>query len=102
MDTFINYEYPDNKYLQYANDMGLFMFTKFLLRVQPVIAKQFDKHTANAVASVAVQQYLGNVSDIPDSAMVLRGIVPPIHGDALEHLWQGLMPAGLVLFDKFL
>jgi len=101
VDTFINYEFPDNKYLQYMNDMGLFMFTKFFLRIQSVITRMFDKKTANAIASLAAQQALGNISDISDSSIIARGIIPPIHGDVVEHMWQGLMPAGLVVVQDY-
>ena len=41
--TFINYDVPTSPGMQYMNDMGLFMFTKFFLRIQAVLAKLMDK-----------------------------------------------------------
>lgn len=95
MDTFINYEYPDNKYLQYMNDMGLFMFTKFFLRIQKVIFKTFDQQTANSMASIILQQNLGDVADPGDSSVLLRGIIPQLRTDVSEHIQQAITPYGL-------
>jgi hypothetical protein len=48
--TFINYDLPTSQGLQYANDMGLFMFTKFFLRVQAVLFKLLGKKAGSVIA----------------------------------------------------
>jgi hypothetical protein len=48
--TFINYDVPTSQGLQYANDMGLFMFTKFFLRIQAVLMKLLGKRAGSAIA----------------------------------------------------
>ena len=40
-NMFINYDKPQSSIEQYANDIGLIMFTKFLKRIQFIIAKGF-------------------------------------------------------------
>jgi hypothetical protein len=48
--TFINYDVPTSQGLQYANDMGLFMFTKFFLRIQAVLVKLLGKRAGSVIA----------------------------------------------------
>jgi hypothetical protein len=54
--TFIYYNTPQNKYLQYMNDMGMFMFSKFLFRIQPVIVSMAYQQTARSMAMHGLQQ----------------------------------------------
>lgn len=49
-EAFILYDLPTNKYIQYANDMGLFVFSKFFLRIQKVILRTFKEHPARTIA----------------------------------------------------
>ena len=48
--TFINYDLPTSQGLQYANDMGLFMFTKYFLRIQAVLFKLLGKKAGSVIA----------------------------------------------------
>lgn len=49
-EAFILYDLPTNKYVQYANDMGIFVFSKFFLRIQKVILRTFKEHPARTIA----------------------------------------------------
>lgn len=61
-EAFINYEVPSNKTLQFLNDIGLVMFTKYYLRIQRVIYILLRKHPA----SILLQSYLlGSVAGMP-------------------------------------
>ena len=67
-DTFINYDIPTSPELQYLNDMGFLMFTKFLFRIQKVIFRIFKENPVNVLALEALQQgMIGDKSDITDS-----------------------------------
>ena len=61
--TFIYYDMPQNRWLQYMNDNGFMMFTKFFLRIQPVIAQLFQENPVKATGVFAVQQALMNPFD---------------------------------------
>ena len=61
-ETFINYEWNSSAGLQYLNDMGILMYTKFLFRIQKVIMKAFRDKPINAYTSLAIQ---GAIYDIP-------------------------------------
>ena len=82
-EAFINYEVPSNKALQFLNDIGLVMFTKYYLRIQRVIYTLLRKHPA----SVLLQSYLlGSIAGMPT---VLESFAPstmhlPVAGSVFE------------------
>jgi hypothetical protein len=55
LDTFIYYNIPQNKYLQWMNDNGLFMFTKFFFRIQHIAFRLFQRSPTRAAAAFAFQ-----------------------------------------------
>ena len=40
---FVNYSYLDNRYIKYANDMGLILFTKYFFRALKTLKQVYDK-----------------------------------------------------------
>ena len=71
METFINYDVPTAPSIQYINDMGFFMFTKFLFRIQKIILKMFKDNPVNALAIQGVQSLTDyNFSDIYDNNLI--------------------------------
>jgi hypothetical protein len=63
LETFIYYEQPQHPLLQYFNDLGLLMFTKFYLRIQRVNAKLLIKRPAHTTAFMALDQMTGDTPD---------------------------------------
>jgi len=59
VETFINYDTPSLPLLQYANDMGLVMFTKFWLRNQRVLVKTARKHPVGALGLTVLAGGIG-------------------------------------------
>jgi hypothetical protein len=55
LDSFIYYDIPQNRQLQYLNDTGFFMFTKFFFRIQHVIARLYSQNPASAFAVLGLQ-----------------------------------------------
>jgi len=74
MSTFINYDLPSSKELQYVNDMGWLMYTKFFFRIQRIIWKMWMDKPANSLALLGVQELLGDVADISDSLITPNGV----------------------------
>lgn len=64
VETFVNYDLPTHKSLQYGNEMGLLMFTKFSIRTQKVILKLLRDKPENVAMGILLQSVLGDVSDI--------------------------------------
>lgn len=58
-EVFINYDIPTNRMLQAANDLGLFMFTKFTVRFQRALARQLHQNGGHAMLQhFMVEEYL--------------------------------------------
>ncbi|RKM01647.1 hypothetical protein D6D92_02505 [Moraxella catarrhalis] len=58
-EVFINYDTPTNRTLQAANDLGLFMFTKFTVRFQRALARQLHQNGGHAMLQhFMVEEYL--------------------------------------------
>ena len=53
-DNFINYDVPTSQVLQYANDMGILMFTKYNIRIQKALFALLAKRPASALAQFAL------------------------------------------------
>jgi len=75
IETFVNYDIPTGREMQYINDVGLLMFTKFLFRIQKVIFKNFKEKPATSLAVYSLQEMFGDVSDIADSNLITSSII---------------------------
>jgi hypothetical protein len=65
--TFINYDIPSHENVQFADDMGLFMFNKFFFRIQAVLARQVGTHPARFLTLLGVEQVFGTQEAIHHS-----------------------------------
>ena len=52
-DLFINYDIPTHRTIQYMNDHGFLMFTKYYVRIQKMIGLMFKEHPGRVVAMAA-------------------------------------------------
>ena len=62
--TFIEYDPATHPLIQYGNDMGPTMFTKFALRIQGRIAWLVKNKPANVLGLALFQSVVGNIPDI--------------------------------------
>lgn len=83
-DSFVNYDVPSHRHMQYLNDMGLLMFTKYYLRIQKVIMQMFREHPARAIMMVTLDSYLQGMQTIVDSSMWGR-LGNPLEWGALQY-----------------
>jgi len=74
VDAFINYDVPTSKELQYLNDMGFFMFSKFLFRIQKVILQNFTENPARVLSLLLMQGAFGGITDILDDNLITGSI----------------------------
>jgi hypothetical protein len=74
MDSFVDYEMNNSPEMQWVNDVGLVMFTKFLIRIQRVIARSFREHPGKVVAAQIMEHAVHDSPDILDSSMVLHPV----------------------------
>ena len=65
-DSFINYDLPMPKALQYTDDMGITMFTKYFLRIQKVLLKLFKENPAGVLTTIAAGHFMTLGSTVLD------------------------------------
>jgi hypothetical protein len=69
IDSFIYYDVPQNVWLQYANDLGVLMFTKYFFRIQQRIYRLYKNNPLTAISVLALQRmstdfpFNSNISD---------------------------------------
>ena len=71
-DAFINYDIPTGKGLDYLNKMGLFMFTKFVLRFQQAIMKQLNTRAGSAISQHLLVEEFTNQAGVLEPFMLNR------------------------------
>ncbi len=77
-EIFINYTYPDNRWLQKMNDMGFVLFTKYWIRIQKVIMNLLTEHPIRAGIALAAEEAMNittgiDTPDIIDSSAIFHG-----------------------------
>lgn len=83
-ESFINYDVPTGQGMDYMNRMGLFMFTKFFLRFQKVLAKAFIHKPAQMIIQHELLESGLDMQGILDPAMALRIGNNPFEASALS------------------
>jgi hypothetical protein len=75
ISTFINYDLPTHKLIQYGNDMGFLWFTKYYVRVQKILLKTLINNTARVLGLLSFEWMFGDVfPDIYDTTLAPENI----------------------------
>jgi hypothetical protein len=85
-DSFVNYDLPSHRTLQYLNDMGIVMFTKYYLRIQKVIMRLVKERPARGLILVALEHYLSGLQSVLDSSWTNKIGNNPLQDGALGYL----------------
>jgi hypothetical protein len=71
-EAFVNYDIPMHRSLQYMDDMGLMMFTKYFMRIQRVLLKTAREHPARMLGLAALNSLYDLGPIVLDSSAVFR------------------------------
>ena len=71
-DMFVDYSLVQNKWVKYADDMSIFMFSKYLFRIQKAIARNFIENPIPMMSSMLAQRMTYDISSIDDSSLFRR------------------------------
>ena len=85
-DSFVNYDLPSHRTLQYLNDMGIVMFTKYYLRIQKVIMRLVREKPARGLLLAAIGHMWSGLDTIMDSSWVNKLGNNPLQEGALGYL----------------
>lgn len=69
-DMFVDYSLVQNKWVKYADDMSIFMFSKYLFRIQKAIARNFIENPIPMMSSMLAQRMTFDISSIDDSSLL--------------------------------
>jgi predicted Zn-dependent protease len=64
LEDFVFYDEPTDPRIKFMNDYGIFMYSKFFIRIQRVYAKLFAKNPAISLTTMFVDQNLADLSSI--------------------------------------
>ncbi len=95
-DVFINYSVPNSKVLEYANKMGLVMFTKYIQRIQRVLKAGAINHPANFALALAGQDMFYDVSDIGEQSYITKDMSYMIK-NPIDNLMTAITPQSATL-----
>ena len=97
-DTFIDYDAPTSKQIQYLNDTNFLMFTKFFIRSQKIIYQTYANAPARALSLLGFEEAFGEMSTINDSNIINTSILGKINFP-LGLAGELAVPHGLLLLD---
>ena len=83
-EAFINYDIPMPKWLQYTDDMGITMFTKYVTRIQRVLAKVVQEHPTRVLTMLTIDQFANLGPIVLDSSWVHKLGHNPLNWGALQ------------------
>jgi hypothetical protein len=70
ISTFINYDLPTHRGIQYGNDMGFLWFTKYYIRIQKILLTTLASNPARVMALIVGEWAYGDViADMYDSTL---------------------------------
>ena len=84
-DAFVNYDIPTHRSMQYMNDMGFLMFTKYYLRIQRVLLQMFAEKPARMLMMSLFSGFFNGVETVLDSNMLGRLGNNPFISGALRY-----------------
>lgn len=69
-ETFINYDVPMHRGMQYLDNMGLFMFTKYFLRIQRVLTRTMRENPGRVLGLMALDHYMSIGPNVLDGSFL--------------------------------
>lgn len=94
-DAFINYNKPNSKFVEWANQMGFMMFTKYFTRIQRAIRESAETHPLRVLLAIIGQELLtGDIEDVTDQSIFTKNLGNLFYSP-LENLLGAMHPHGL-------
>ena len=84
-DDFINYDIPMHRSMQWLDDTGIFMFSKYYLRIQKVISRMFKENTARMLGAILLGSYMDLGPIVLDGSWVHKFGNNPLNWGALQY-----------------
>jgi hypothetical protein len=98
LDVFVNYNKPSSSTEEWANQMGLMMFTKYFKRVQRAINIGVREYPVTFLANMAMQEFVvGDIPGVEDSNVFSKnyGATTYVPTELLDHMYRAVMPTSV-------
>lgn len=93
-DAFINYNKPNSRLVEYFNQMGFLMFTKYFTRIQKAIKYHSKEHPMKVLLAVLGQEIvIGDIDDMYDQSLFVKDL-GNLGYDPLGHIIRAITPSG--------
>lgn len=103
LDVIINYNKPSSSFEEWANNMGLAMFTKYFKRVQRAINIGIREHPVTFLTNILMQETLiGDLPGVEDSNFIIKNYGAMLFSpmEMIEdHLGRALNPTSLEILQ---
>ena len=90
LKAFINYDKPSSSKMQYLNDMGFVMFTKYATRIQSVITKGLVENPVGVLFFLLGQNFLVDTENILDQNVVDKNLLALVQNPAENLVYAGI------------
>jgi hypothetical protein len=84
-DSFVNYDIPMHQTVQYLDDMGIMMFTKYFLRIQRVLLKLAREHPTRVIGMMLLDDYFNIAPLVTESSVLNHLFNNPFQAGALNY-----------------
>lgn len=75
ISTFINYDLPTHRLIQYGNDMGFLWFTKYYIRIQKILLTTLVKQPLRVISTILGDFFSGDaLSNMYDSTLTPENV----------------------------
>ena len=95
--AFINYVKPNGKFEEWLNRIGLIMFTKYVKRIQRIVANLSAHRPMTGLLGLTVADRVFNAETIYDSSLFLKGELFPLYSPA-DNFERVVVPPLISLF----
>jgi len=101
-DIFINYDVNTSPEMQYLNDMGIMMYTKFLFRIQRTIFRNWKERPARAIMLQLAEIFIMNIPDIEESNLMTNQFIERMRAPGSPDTFDDAFTASLLNYIPLL
>jgi hypothetical protein len=98
-DNFINYNKPNSRFLEWANQNGFVMFTKYFTRIQRVLFRYGKTDPLKVLLSILGQDYVfGEIDTIDDQSLLVKDMGNLFY-NPFDNLMRVITPSSVEAVD---
>jgi hypothetical protein len=97
-DNYINYNKANSQFVEWANQMGFVMFTKYFTRIQRVLHQYGKTHPSKVLLSMVAQNVLFDLDTMDDQSPLFKNMGQLFY-NPWDNFTRAITPSGLEAVD---